>query len=92
MTPFIPQEYVPVLLKIYNLTVLKKEKVTFSTLVEYFPRKEVCVALEYLCRKCVIADKWDKPEGRWIQSFEIELQYVQFVEKLKGLGVGCGGE
>lgn len=85
MTSFIPSEYNPFLLKIYELTILNHEKVTFSKLTEFFSRKQVCVTLDYLCNKCVIDENWDKTSGVWVRTFEIALQYRPFVEKLRSL-------
>lgn len=83
MTSFIPSEYNAILIKIYDLTVIKKEKTTFSKLTEFSPKKEVCQALDYLCNHCIVDDIWDKSSGQWVRTFEIRAQYIQFVEKLK---------
>ena len=85
MTSFIPSEYNPLLLKILELST-QNEKVTFKKLLsEGFEHDKTCSALIYLCKHCIVSDIWDKPAGEWVQRFEIERQYIQFVEKLRGL-------
>lgn len=83
MASFIPSEYNAILIKIYDLTVIKKEKVTFSKLAEFFTKREACQALDYLCNHCIIDDIWDRSSGQWVRTFEIRAQYIPFVEKLK---------
>jgi hypothetical protein len=83
MTSFIPPEYNQLLLKIHELTI-RNEKVTFSKLIsEGFEHEKTCPALIYLCKSGIVADIWDKPAGEWVQRFEIEIQYIPFVEKLR---------
>ena len=87
MTSFIPQKYNAILIKIYDLTILQKEKVTFSKLTEFFDKKELCSTLVYLCNHCIVEEVWDNSSGQWIRTFEIGRQYIPFVKKLKELAV-----
>jgi len=85
VTSFVPLEYNKLLLKIYDLSIVQHQKVTFSLLSEFFPKKELCKSLDYLCNKCVVDDHWDKSSGVWVRTFEIPMQYRDFVEKLASI-------
>lgn len=86
MTSFIPPEYGPVLIKIYDLTVLKNERVTFvklsRSLEGKLTQKQVCEMTDELLTKKIIKDIWGKPAEKWIRWFEISEEYIPDVKML----------